>query len=407
MRTKSFPLPSDVQDAFIRLKEDIPSSVFCSINESIPFVIEMDASDIALAATLNQAGKPVTFLSRTLNEGERKHSAVEKEAYAIVEAVRKWRHYLAGQHFTLITDQKSVTFMFDTKRPSSIKNSKIMRWRIELADYHFDIQYRPGTENIPADTLSRVYCATISIDTLTELYEKLCHPGVTRMMHLIRIKKLPFSVEDVRNITARCFICAECKPKFYKSQQSFLIKAIRPSLLHQPISICLQLLMNSLVSLLHTLAQILLLTLSLNASQLFAIFGMPAYIHSDRGTSFVSADVKQFLHNHGISSSRTTPFNPQGNGQCERYNGIIWKAVTMTLKSHNLPISHWKSVLPDALYSVRSLLCTATNSTAHERLFTYQRQSTNGHYLPSWLTTPGPIVVKQHVQHSKYEPTVN
>ena len=79
----------------------------------------------------------------------------------------------------------------------------------------------------------------------------------------------------------------------------------------------------------------------------------------------------------------------------------------MAPKSRNLPISHWESVLPDASHSVRSLLCTATNSTSHERLFTYQRQSTNGHYLPSWLTTPGPIVVKQHVRHSKYEPTVN
>ena len=52
---------------------------------------------------------PVAFFSRILNESEKKHSAVEKEAYAIVEAVRKWRQYRAGRHFTLITYQKSVT----------------------------------------------------------------------------------------------------------------------------------------------------------------------------------------------------------------------------------------------------------------------------------------------------------
>ena len=63
--------------------------------------------------------------------------------------------------------------------------------------------------------------------------------------------------------------------------------------------------------------------------QLFAIFGMPSYIHSDRGSSFKSEELKRFLHGRGIATSRTTGFNPQGNGLVERYNGIIWKAVTV------------------------------------------------------------------------------
>ena len=48
------------------------------------------------------------------------------------------------------------------------------------------------------------------------------------MVHFVRSKNLPFSVEDVRNIIARLSTCAECKPKFYKSQQSFLIKSTKP-----------------------------------------------------------------------------------------------------------------------------------------------------------------------------------
>ena len=84
---------------------------------------------------------PWLFFSQMQNHSERNHSAVEKEAHAIVEAVCKWRHYLSGRHFTLITDQKSVSFMFHTMHKSNIKNGKIMRWRLELADYSFDIQY--------------------------------------------------------------------------------------------------------------------------------------------------------------------------------------------------------------------------------------------------------------------------
>ena len=62
-----------------------------------------------------------------------KHAAIEKEAQAIIEAIRHWRHFLTGQHFTLRTDQKSVYYMFDQRNRGKIKNDKIMRWRIELA----------------------------------------------------------------------------------------------------------------------------------------------------------------------------------------------------------------------------------------------------------------------------------
>ena len=114
-------------------------------------------SDIAIAATLNQCGRPVAFFSRTLSPAERCHSSVEKEAYAVVESVPKWRHYLAARHFTLVTDQRSVSYMFSKTHKSKIKNDKLLRWRTELSPYRFDIVYRPGKKNIPADTLSRTH----------------------------------------------------------------------------------------------------------------------------------------------------------------------------------------------------------------------------------------------------------
>ena len=71
--------------------------------------------------------------------------------------------------------------------------------------------------------------------------------------------------------------------------------------------------------------------------------------------------------------SHTTAYNPAGNGQVEKYNGTVWKAVTMACKSKNLPIKYWQEVLPDVLHSLRSLLCAATNETPHERLFRFAR----------------------------------
>jgi len=73
------------------------------------------------------------IFSRTLSKAELSHAAVEKEAAAIIECLRKWKHYLTGKRFTLVTDQRSVAFMFDAKHRGKIKNDKIQRWRIELS----------------------------------------------------------------------------------------------------------------------------------------------------------------------------------------------------------------------------------------------------------------------------------
>ena len=62
--------------------------------------------------------------------------------------------------------------------------------------------------------------------------------------------------------------------------------------------------------------------------------------------------------------------------------------------------------MPDAFHSIRSLLCTSTNTTPHERLFTYQRKSSSGSAVPSWLTNPGPVYVRKHARKSKHDPLV-
>ncbi|KRX30632.1 Retrovirus-related Pol polyprotein from transposon 17.6, partial [Trichinella sp. T6] len=81
----------------------------------LPFELETDASDVAIAAVLNQLGRPVAFFSRTLQGPEKRYAAIEKEAQAIIEAIRHWKHYLTRRHFTIKTDQKSVSFMFSKR----------------------------------------------------------------------------------------------------------------------------------------------------------------------------------------------------------------------------------------------------------------------------------------------------
>lgn len=418
-RNTIFPLPQSALDAFNQLKEDIENSVVCAIDDNLPFVVETDASDFAIAATLNQEGRPVAFFSRILQKSELNHPSVEKEAYSIVESIRYWKHYLTGKHFTLITDQKSVSFMFDAKLSGKIKNDKIQRWRIELACYNFDIKYRPGGENVPADSFTRLQCSSVSSDKLLDLHNSLCHPGVTRMNHYVKMKNIPASIEEIKSMTASCKTCAECKPQFFRPSGMNLIKATRP---FERLSVDFKGPLPTVSRnkyILTAVDEYSRFPFAIPCSDvstpmvikclcsIFSLFGMPSYIHSDRGSSFMSTELKNWLHSKNVATSRTSPYNPRGNGQCERYNATIWKSITLACKSRNLDIKFWETVLPDALHSIRSLLCTATNTTPHERMFNYPRLSVNGESVPTWLSSPGPVLLKRFVRQSKYDPLVD
>ena len=73
--------------------------------------------------------------------------------------------------------------------------------------------------------------------------------------------------------------------------------------------------------------------------QIFALYGAAEFIHSDRGPLFISRELKSYLTERGIATSKSLIYHPIGNSQIERYNGIIWKGVCLTLKSHGLPDS--------------------------------------------------------------------
>ena len=222
---KRFPLKAGEKSDFDNIKKAIASATLQAIDESIPFCVECDASEVAVSATLNQNGRPVAFMSRTLQGSELLYPAVEKEATAIIEAVRKWRHLLLRQPFRLITDQRSVAFMLDSRQRSKIKNNKIMCWRLELASFSYSIRYRPGKKNVGPDTLTRAFCATVTISesTLEAIHKELCCPGVTRLWHFVRSKNLPYSLDDVKLCCSNCVTCSEIKSPFLIQSTTHLL----------------------------------------------------------------------------------------------------------------------------------------------------------------------------------------
>ena len=146
------------QNAYQNLKRCLSSSPLLKYpNFDLPFVISTDASQYALGAVLSQEYDgnlyPIAYYSRGLNVHEVNYAVIEKEALAIICAMENFRPYVYGTHFKLIikTDHKPLKWLFNVKDPGS----RLLRWRLKLENYNYEIQYVSGKNNSVADALSR------------------------------------------------------------------------------------------------------------------------------------------------------------------------------------------------------------------------------------------------------------
>ena len=88
------------------LKQCIEHTLLHTINESFSFAVECNTSEVAISAPRNQSDRPITFISRSLSKSHLHYPAVENKVTVIIGAVRKWHHFLAGAHFTVINRPK-------------------------------------------------------------------------------------------------------------------------------------------------------------------------------------------------------------------------------------------------------------------------------------------------------------
>ena len=152
------------------------------------------------------------------------------------------------------------------------------------------------------------------------------------MAHFICTKNLPYSLTDIREMTANCKECLEIKPQFFKTENTYLIKATQPfERLNLDFKGPISSVSNnryfltivdeySRFSFVYPCCDLTPKIIIQCLTHLFSIFGSCAYIHSDRFASFQSLELKDWLRSHRVATSRTTSYNPRDNGQCERYN---------------------------------------------------------------------------------------
>jgi len=152
LHCQKFTWPNTAQQAFTTVKAEIAKVPNLHLpNLTQPFVVDTDASAVAVGAVLNQASHPIAFFSKKMCPRLQAASVYVREMYAITEAVKKWRQYLLGNHFTIYIDQKSL----NTLLSQTIQTPEQQKWTTKLQGYDFKIIYKPGKHNVVADALSR------------------------------------------------------------------------------------------------------------------------------------------------------------------------------------------------------------------------------------------------------------
>lgn len=153
----------DCEAAFCQLKSMLSSDLLLThYDPKLPIVVAADASAYGVGAVIlhvfpDGTEKAVMHASRTLTAAEKRYGQIEKEALALVFAVRRFHKLVYGRKFTLLTDHKPLLSIFGSKTgiPAHSAN-RLQRWALILLGYDFDIQYRRTETFGQADALSRL-----------------------------------------------------------------------------------------------------------------------------------------------------------------------------------------------------------------------------------------------------------
>jgi transposase InsO family protein len=145
--------------SFQELKRRVTNRpVLAHSNPEKPYFLETDASGVAMGAILSQRSDdgrlhPIAYMSKSFNDAERNYDTHDKELLAIIKALEEWQIFLEGtpQPITVFTDHRNLEYW----RKSRSFNRRHARWRLYLADFNFEIHFRPGKQSGKPDALSR------------------------------------------------------------------------------------------------------------------------------------------------------------------------------------------------------------------------------------------------------------
>ncbi|MEZ0208583.1 MAG: RNase H-like domain-containing protein, partial [Candidatus Paceibacterota bacterium] len=375
-KLKSFTPSQECISAFEKLREALKHSIpIHSIREDQQLYLACDASTSGIGAVLFQLNDDnerlyISCISRALSTSEKNYSATALEMQALTWSIQKWHQCLYGRKFIVLTDHKSLTHMLDKQNPSS----HVKRNLETLLSYDFTVFHIPGKENILPDILSRLHSerksdqlmliqaqpATNLKKFISESLDKELpteeerqyllkkvhdvHSGATSMFRRLLDAEgvyWPSMLQDCKQLVQTCPECQMFATKHNGYQPLKSVPAYRP---FDAISIdyfgpmpttprgssyvlvCVDDCSGFIV--LRAIPDKSAIESARALWNVYADFGVPMKIRSDRGTEFVNTLVRQIHSLLGVNHRVTAPYHPNANGKAESAVKLAKSALT-------------------------------------------------------------------------------
>ncbi|CAI7839790.1 unnamed protein product [Closterium sp. NIES-53] len=395
------------QQAMEQLKTALTSApVLILPDPEKDYVIEADASDQAVGAVLMQVqGKglqPIAYLSKKLHGAELNYTIHDKEALAIITALKTWRCYLEGRKTTVYTDHCSLKYL---KTQPTLSRRQV-RW-IEFLETHFDydIVYKPGHKN-KADALSRPgHVAAIQIEGMNPLLKGLFTHGYTidpeiplaeknkllQWDHDLALRKgstkiwvpnyplyyWPHMANDVQKFVTSCDTFQRMKSS--KQKKARLLQPLPvPEQPWQVVSLdfitglpptnaghdAILVVIDKFSKMGHFIPTYTTArteeTAQLFLKHIISQHGIPTTLISDRDPKFTSKFWKELMSLMGTRLAMSSAYHPQSDGQTERLNQIVEQLLRAACKDD---INKWDLHLPVLEFAYNNAKHGATGET--------------------------------------------
>ena len=392
-----------------------------------PVFLYTDASDYGIGAYLYQLKDniehPIQFISKAFDKTQLNWGTGEKEAYAIIYAIRKLKALLRDIHFTLKTDHKNLTYINDHASP------KVNRWKLDLMEYDLDIEHVPGVKNEVADCFSRLLSlrtkrkkkleysrltvpvshvlavlATPESGKLSpfhipkKIHDKIsgCHNSTVGHFGVdLTLKKLqqkfkgeegrwPLQREQVKAFIRKCPCCQKMSQlktpiltqrfttSTYTPMERIYIDTIGPLPEDSKKN-------KYIIVIIDGFSRWVELYSTPDVTADFAAqnalfdwvgrFGAPAQIMTDEGTQFVNQLWEQLTDYMGSEKLESFPASKEENSMVERANKEVVRHLRNILFDRNIQYNEWSVYLPIVQRIINSHPLGTTGITPAELLF--------------------------------------
>ncbi|CAM8994324.1 unnamed protein product [Rhodiola kirilowii] len=406
-------------EAFNALKKALATTPVLALPDfTHPFTIQTDASGSGIGAVLLQHSRPLAYFSKKFTPTMQRSSTYNRELCALVAAVHKWRQYLLGGRFVIETDHQPLR----TILTQTIHTPEQQKWIAKLMGFDFEVKYRPGRNNGPADALSRVPEASMAamqghsrpvygiLLVLRNLYQR----DVTALQLYKDIQQHPEQHEGYQILdglilyrdrllvpkdpTLKDLILQEYHDTLlggHAGVQRTLSRSITtaPQGLLQPllmtVGVWTDIAMDFITHLPSSkgLTVILVvvdrltkyghfsaLSAGFTAESVARVFvrdvcrlhGLPASIVSDRDPVFMSMFWKELFKLQGTRLSHSSAYHPQTDGQTEVLNRVLEDYLRCYVNENQ---TNWPELLPWAELHYNTAQHTATGFTPFEVVY--------------------------------------